>query len=241
MTLFLLPVPICVTVRFYFQLYLIGSCADERVPDFGSKGPPADTITINLSIMLQTLLRNWWSLALRGVIAIAFGILALINPAIAATSLVLWLSIFIMLDGAITLAGAVAGWKDVEDKWILIVEGVVSLLIGLLLFRSPNSGLLIVALFIGFWSIFSGVSKISLAIQLRKEMEGEGWLALAGVFFLVFGLIVLSRPGIAVATLMYLIGGFAIVAGLALVLLGLKVRSIGSTINRITTTGKINS
>jgi len=180
--------------------------------------------------MLKTLLNNWWIIALKGALLIIFGILAFMNPGATFTILLTWFAAFLFIDGIFSLVSVLRNWKQQEDKWLFVLEGVLNIVLGLLIFRNPGAYTLFTVLLMAFWSIFSGVSRIALAIQLRKEIEGEGWLALSGVLSILFGVIIIAQPGIGVTTFIYMIAIFAILIGLLLILLGFKVKKTGHVI-----------
>jgi len=178
--------------------------------------------------MLTLLFKNWWILLLKGILLVIFGILSFMNPGITLATLVLWFAIFMMIDGVISIFGVVSNWKTEEDKWLLLAEGALGLVLGFLVYRSPDTFLSFIAFVISFWAIFSGISKIAMAIQLRKEIEGEGWLILSGVLSLIFGILVFAQPGIGIATLMWIMATFAILVGVLLIVLSLKLRKAGN-------------
>ena len=169
-------------------------------------------------------------LMLKGVLLILFGIMAILNPGITLTVFVVWFAIFMMFDGVISLIGVFSNWNTEEDKWLLVAEGVLSLLLGFLVYRAPETFVSFIAFLISFWAIFLGISRIALAIQLRKEIQGEGWLILSGILSILFGVIVFAQPGIGIATLMTIISIFAILIGILLIVLSLKLRKSGKLI-----------
>jgi uncharacterized membrane protein HdeD (DUF308 family) len=177
--------------------------------------------------MLKTFFSNWWLLVLRGALLIIFGILAFMNPGTTFAVLLSWFAAFLFIDGVFSLVTVFRNWKQQEDKWLFVLDGALNIILGVLIFTNPGVYTLIAMLMIAFWSIFSGVSRIALAIQLRKEIEGEGWLALSGVLSILFGVIVIAQPGIGVATFIYMIAIFALLIGILLVLLGFKVKKAG--------------
>lgn len=174
--------------------------------------------------MLRTFLNNWWLLALKGLLLIVFGIIAILNPGVTFTVMLIWFSAYLIMDGLISLVSVFRNWQTQEDKWMFVVEGVLGVLLGVLIYRSPDTYALFTVLMIAFWAIYAGVSRIGLAIQLRKEIEGEGWLALSGLLSILFGVIVIARPAIGISTLVFMIAIFALAIGAALIMLGLRVR-----------------
>jgi uncharacterized membrane protein HdeD (DUF308 family) len=69
-----------------------------------------------------------------------------------------------------------------------------------------------------------------MAIQLRKEMKGEGWLILSGVLAILFGFLVFAQPGIGLTTVLWMIAIFSLLIGGLLVSLSLKLRNTGKKI-----------
>ena len=100
-----------------------------------------------------------------------------------------------------------------------------------MLWRNPEVSLLLVAMTIAVWAFFSGISRIAMAIQLRKEMEGEFWLGLSGVLILLLGIAIVAQPAIGIATLAWLIGAVTLLAGIVLIVLSLKIRKGGKWLN----------
>jgi uncharacterized membrane protein HdeD (DUF308 family) len=182
--------------------------------------------------MLKMLFKNWWMILLKGTLLIIFGILAFLRPGITMTSLVIWFAAFMIADGVISLAAVISNWNSREDKWLLVAEGALGVLLGILIFRRPVVFEVFIAYLIGFWAIFSGISKIAMAIQLRKEMEGEGWLVLSGIMSILFGIIIFAQPMTGIATLMWIAGTFAVLVGILMIFLSLKLRRSGDLIER---------
>ncbi len=174
--------------------------------------------------MLNLLHKNWWLLTIKGVLLIIFALFAFFNPGASAATLAMWFALLIIIDGMASTITAIGSWKQREDKWLFLAEGLISLAFGLILFMTPGVTLLIVSLFIGFWFVFAGVSRIAKAIQLRKEIEGEGWMILGGAISVIFGLLIFARPLLGIGSLMYIIGFFALLIGVLLIVVSLKIR-----------------
>ncbi len=175
--------------------------------------------------MKQALLKNWYLLTIKGVLLIIFALMAFLNPLWSAAALSMWFALLIAVFGTFTIITAISSWKEREDKWMFLIEGVISLAFGLILFNTPGLTLLLVSFAIGFWFVFLGVSRIAMAIQLRKEIQGEGWLIAGGIFAVLFGLIIFARPALGVGSLMYFIGFFALIIGILFVAISLKLKN----------------
>jgi uncharacterized membrane protein HdeD (DUF308 family) len=182
----------------------------------------------NLENMLQLLVKNWWIILLKGILLIFFGVLAFINPGATISVLVTWFSIFMIADGVITLIGVLMNWQTEEDKWLLLAEGIIGILFGVLVFRSPDVFARFVGFLIACWAVFIGLARIAMAIQLRKEIKGEGWLILSGILSILFGVLVFAQPGIGVTTVLWMAAIFSVLIGLLLVFLSFKLKNAGN-------------
>lgn len=174
--------------------------------------------------MLAVLSRYWWILLVRGVAAILFGIIALINPAMTLEVLVAVLGAYLLVDGIFTIIAAVQR-RAANPSWgLMALEGVISVLAGIGTFFYPGLTALLLLNLVAFWAIFRGVFEIAAAIRLRKEIQGEFWLGLGGLASVVFGVLLLAFPGDGLLTLLWLMGVFAIAFGVFMVMLSLRVR-----------------
>jgi len=138
--------------------------------------------------MVNTLSQNWWTLALRGVAAVLFGIWAFIWPDITFTVLVLLFGAYALWDGVFALIGAFR--TKGERRWMLILEGVVGVVTGLVAFLWPGAATLAVLTIIAAWAIVTGIFEIIAAIRLRAEIEGEWFMMFSGLLSVLFGIVV---------------------------------------------------
>lgn len=174
--------------------------------------------------MAINLARNWWALALRGVCAILFGLMAFAWPQITLVVLVLLYGAFALVDGCFALVTVILGPHTRRNWWPLLVEGVTGIAIGLITLLWPGITILVLVYLIAAWAIATGVFKILAAIRLRRELEGEGWLALSGVFSIVFGLILIVAPVEGELAIAWLIGAFVMGFGVLLLALAFRLR-----------------
>jgi uncharacterized membrane protein HdeD (DUF308 family) len=177
--------------------------------------------------MLDVLARYWWLVALRGALALLFGVLALVWPAITIGVLVLLFGAYAFVDGAFALGTAIFGGARAEGRrtW-LVVEGVAGILAGLVTFFWPAITALALLWLIAAWALVTGVLEIVTAIRLRRELTGEWLLALTGVLSVIFGIVLLVRPGAGALALIWVIGIYAIAFGAALLFLAFRLRRI---------------
>jgi uncharacterized membrane protein HdeD (DUF308 family) len=176
----------------------------------------------HLAAMLS---RSWWVLLLRGLIAIAFGVLTWMQPAISLAALVLLFGVYTLADGVLGVWTAISGRRDHEDWWILLLWGLLGVGVGLIALWAPGITALVLLFYIAIWAIATGVLQIVAAVRLRKAIEGEWWLVLAGVASVIFGVLLMAQPGVGALGLLWLIATYAVVLGILEVILAFKVRS----------------
>jgi uncharacterized membrane protein HdeD (DUF308 family) len=173
---------------------------------------------------MHALTRYWWVLLLRGLVGVLFGILFLVSPGPALAALVLVFGAWALVDGILALASALSGRRG----WDAALEGALGIAIGILTFARPGTTAIMLYTFIAVWALVTGVLRILAAIRLRREIEGEIWLALSGVSSIAFGVLMLALPLAGVLALAWLIGVYAIVLGGLLIGLSLQMRSLGT-------------
>jgi uncharacterized membrane protein HdeD (DUF308 family) len=177
---------------------------------------------------------NWWALALRGLAAILFGILAFLWPGITLTALVFLFGAYALVDGAFAIVAGIRTTKENKRWWLLLVEGVLSVFAGVLAFVVPAITGFFLLLLIASWAIVTGAFEIAAAIQMRKEITGEWILALSGAASILFGLALLVYPAVGALAVIWIIGAYAIVFGVLLVVLGFKLRGLERSLHHMT-------
>jgi uncharacterized membrane protein HdeD (DUF308 family) len=169
----------------------------------------------------------WWTLVLRGVVAILFGVLAFMWPGVTLSVLILLFGAYALVDGIAAIIMGIKDYGDRERWWATLLSGVVSALAGLVAFFMPGITALALLTLIAFWAIVRGVFEIVAAIRLRHEIEGELLLGLAGVLSIAFGVFMLLFPGAGALAVVWWIAAFAVVYGVVMVALGFRVRGLG--------------
>lgn len=177
--------------------------------------------------MLERLARHWWLVALRGALAILFGVLALAWPGITIAALVLLFGAYALADGVVSLYSAVTR-RDLSgsDRGWLTFQGIAGVAIGLMVFVWPGITALILLVLIAVWALVTGVLQIVAAMTLRRELRNEWLLLLGGVLSVIAGIILLVRPGVGALALVWVIGLYAIVYGIAQLVLGFRLRGM---------------
>lgn len=177
--------------------------------------------------MVMTLARNWWALALRGVCAVIFALLAFTWPGLTLEVLVLFYGAFALIDGVLSIVAAIFKHEGGGVPWwALLLQGILGIAAGLFTLAWPGITALVLLYLIAAWAMVTGVFEIIAAIRLREEIEGELWLALSGVLSVVFGVLLMVWPGAGVLTVVWLIGVYALIFGVFLLALAFRLKGV---------------
>ena len=173
--------------------------------------------------MIHELAHNWGWVLLRGLLAVVFGVIAFFEPQSAFAALVLLFGAYAFVDGVFALIALFRG-AGKDRFWVLVLEAVVGIGIGVLTIARPATTALVLLYYVGIWAILTGVFELMAAIRLRKEITGEFWLGLAGVLSIAFGILLFVVPGSAALALTIWIGAYAFIFGIMLILLAFRLR-----------------
>ena len=175
-----------------------------------------------MDAMSAALARNWWAVALRGVFAILFGLMALFLPGATLGSLVLLFAVYMLVDGVFdTFAGLRAAAH--HARWgLLILEGVVDLLAGAATLVLPGLTVLVAITVLGIWAVVSGALLIVAAFRLHAQ-HGRWLLALSGLVSLVWGVVLYLSPVAGALVLTWWLGGYALAFGVLLLVLAVRL------------------
>lgn len=180
-----------------------------------------------MGMLLDQVGKNWWVFVLRGVLAVLFGVFTFINPAVSLASLILVYGAYALIDGVTAAIGAFTNRRQGSGfPWSVLLIGLIGIATGVVTFMYPGLTALVLLYFIAAWFIVRGIFEIVLAIQLRKEIEGEFWLGLAGLLSVLFGVLLFARPGVGALAVLWMIGIFAILMGIMFILLGFKLKGL---------------
>ncbi len=170
----------------------------------------------------------WWSFALRGVLAILFGLAAIIWPGVTLGALVILFGAYALVDGIFAIIGAFMNGSN--GRWLpLVVVGLAGILVGLVTLVWPGLSALALIYLIAFWAIVIGILQIVGAIQMRQRITNEVWLILSGVLSVLIGLYFAVFPGDGAVALVLVVGFYAVIFGVMLILLGINLRRRGTS------------
>jgi uncharacterized membrane protein HdeD (DUF308 family) len=175
--------------------------------------------------MLDMLARNWWVFAVRGVAAIIFGILAFAWPGITLVVLVALFAAYAIVDGVMSLVALIRGEPEARrHAWAVGIMGVLGIVAGIAAFVWPGVTALALLYIVAFWAIAIGVMQIVAAIRLRKEIQGELWMAIGGALLILWGIFLIAFPGTGLLSLVWLVAIMSMAFGASSLILAWQLR-----------------
>ncbi len=175
-------------------------------------------------------------IALRGLVAVVVGLAVLFFPRITLDTLVLLFGAYALLDGVFAIAAATANRVAEERTWELL-GGITGVVAGVATFLWPNITALVLLYLIAAWAIVTGILEILAASELHKEIECEWLLALSGLASLVFGVLVALRPQAGGLALTWLLGLYAIVSGMLILLFASRLWDVNKRMDSLMVQG----
>ena len=174
--------------------------------------------------MLTTACKRWWVLMVRGLAAIALGICAIVWPGLSLVSLVFLFGTFSIIDGIAAIILGLRGEADGTVWWTMVILGLLAIGAGVTAFAWPGLSLLVLATIIAISAIARGAFEIFAAITLRKELDDEWILGLSGAMSIIFGGLIMFRPGAGLIAISLLIGAYMLALGVFAIALSLRLR-----------------
>jgi uncharacterized membrane protein HdeD (DUF308 family) len=171
--------------------------------------------------------RAWWAIAIRGVLAIVLGILMLAWPGITLAVAIAMLGVYMFFDGIFALVATFQSGSEGRSWWPYLLEGVLSIGVGLLAFARPTTMALAVLILIAVRSIIVGVVELGTGVSVRRATGTSTWMLwLGGLASIAFGILLLVKPGPGLLALVWIAGIYMIVFGLMLDTEAFRLRSV---------------
>jgi uncharacterized membrane protein HdeD (DUF308 family) len=174
--------------------------------------------------MTRVLALNWWAMALRGIVAVLFGLIAFLIPTATLYALTILFGVYALIDGIVNLAAAVHSARQGEHWWALLFEGIAGLAAAVVTMLWPLLTLVVLIYIVASWAVITGILEILAAIRLRRFIRGEWLLVLTGVASVVFGFLLFAAPGPGAIVIAWWIGAYVFVFGLLMLGLAFRLR-----------------
>jgi uncharacterized membrane protein HdeD (DUF308 family) len=184
-------------------------------------GIAADT---DIDAMSAVLAENWWAIAIRGVLAIVFGLIALFMPGVTMLSLVLVFSAYALVDGIFAIIAGMRAAREHERWGLLVLEGIVNIVTAAIAVLWPGITVVAFVLLVATWSVVSGGLMLGAAFRLNLD-HGRWWLALGGVVSIIYGALLVVAPLLGALVLTWWLGAYALIFGAALIALAFRLRA----------------
>lgn len=169
----------------------------------------------------------WPWLLVQGVLAVILGIIALAQPGATLITLAIFFGIWMIVDGIGLVIQAIADSAgDTIDRVLIGLFGVLGIVVGGIVAWNPFTGVEALALLVAVWFIVAGIREIVFAARIRKEIEGEWVLIVGGVLSVIFGILALVMPVLALGAFIYLVAIGALVFGIFLILAAIRIRKV---------------
>jgi uncharacterized membrane protein HdeD (DUF308 family) len=177
--------------------------------------------------MLNLLARNWWLIEIRGVAAVAFGVLAFLWPGLTLVVLVTLFAAYMLIDGiALLVSLRRAEPATTGHRLTVALMGILGVAIGIATIFVPGITALALLYLVAFWAITLGATQVVAAIRLRREISGELWLVIGGIVTVLFGAYLVIFPGAGLLSLVWLVGIWAIVFGITSMVVAWRLRGV---------------
>jgi uncharacterized membrane protein HdeD (DUF308 family) len=174
-------------------------------------------------VMSASLARNWWAVLLRGILALAFGLVAIFLPHVTLLSLVLVFAVYMLVDGVLGIISALRAAAQGERWGVLILEGVVDLIAGAVALLVPGAALMVFIILAALWGVISGGLELWAAFRLNRG-HGRAWLIVGGVASVIWGVLLALFPAAGLVVMTWWLGAYALVFGVSLIAFAFSLR-----------------
>ncbi len=179
---------------------------------------------MNENILNPEISRNWKWMVLRGIVSVIFGVAAIAYPFTAVKAIAIFFGAYVFTDGLFAIVSIFTSSYAREHFWSFLIEGIAGIAAGILTFFMPEITLYGLVILVSVWAFVTGVFEIITAIKLRKIIDGEFFMIISGLLSIIFAVLVFVMPFSGLVMMIYLIGVYAVMFGIMLVISGLSMR-----------------
>ncbi len=169
---------------------------------------------------------NWWLLTLNGVIAVLFGVFALFIPQATILTIAKYFGFILLLGGLILFIGALSKMKKKKSYGVLLIEGIISLVIGFIILFFTKQTLELFVILIGIWAITLGIFQLSMLIGAKAEGMNKTVVLINGLITLLFGILIFFNPFQAAVGFTYIVGIIALIFGIIMIYISFKLKNL---------------
>lgn len=174
----------------------------------------------------KELAKHWWAMLLRGIVAIFFAILAFFWPSLTLSLLIVFLGLYLLVDGVFALVWAVKSMAHHKQWWLFLLEGILGLAVGLLVLFWPGVTALVMLYFVAAWAIITGLFEIWAGFAAEWDAMMKSMLIVVGIISLILGILLFAFPFGGILAAVWLLGLYALIAGIALVVFSFQIKKL---------------
>lgn len=182
--------------------------------------------------MFKMLQRASWTVALRGLVAVLFGIVLFVWPGVTLDVLVKAFAVYAFVEGAVVVFGSLRYRREVSDWPTLVLLGLFSTLVGIFMFAKPELTELAFLYLVAARALVVGVLDVGVGVQVRRDVRDEWLVLLSGVGSILFGLIVFARPAEGAVALVWLVSLYAVVHGGLMMAFAFRAKALAHEASR---------
>lgn len=172
----------------------------------------------------QRLPGHWWAFALRGAIAILFGLAAFAMPGLTFAVLLGLFAAYMAIDGVVAIVAAGRAIREHSSYWPLLFEGIADLAAAVIAFAWPAATLVALVYLLAAWAIVSGVLFMVGAARLHRVLHGRWLLILGGALSTIWGVLLALWPIAGLVVLTWWIGAYALAFGVLMLVSAVRLR-----------------
>lgn len=175
--------------------------------------------------MKTNLQKNWWVLSVNGILAVLFGGLALFATETILLSISMYFGLLVLVGGVLLLLGAFDQRKKKKNYSLMLTEGLISIVLGILIMIYPNQTLKLFLIFIGVWALLLGIFKIYIAIAMGKIMEYRYIMIIGGILLIGISFMLLLNPAYVAGLVLQVVGAIFVVLGIMLIYFSFVIKN----------------
>lgn len=175
----------------------------------------------------------WWVVVLRGLFLVALGIFALAIPIKTVSTITVIIGLLVLVDGIIAIFSSLINYKQNNNWWVGVMQGVFGVLLGLFVFNFPQATVGLLLFIVALWAVISAIIFVVTALSIRNETYGGWFLTALAVISLIFGVVMFANPYETVKVLTMLVGLYSLVSGIFTTAFGMEIRSLRKDLKKI--------
>jgi uncharacterized membrane protein HdeD (DUF308 family) len=158
-------------------------------------------------------------------LAILFGVLAFVWPAITWLTLIVMFGVYAIVDGIVAIVSGLSRTRETQRWWTFLVEGLLGIGAGIVALVWPEVTSLVLIYMIASWAVITGILEIAAAVRLRNEISNEWLVGLGGLVSIGLGILLFFQPAAGGLAIIWTIAAYALIFGVLLVILGFRLRN----------------